>query len=162
MCTRCALELQGFKTMARENVTVQVDATVPLDLQMPLATVAEMVTVTGASPVIDTTSANTVTKSGGEQWNGRATFAWLGDAAQGQNIDDNPLKCGFGPTTNGVGFVSDVNVNVSAGRPVAQEQAAHVHVVPRLASARRAQSRSDLESCPSVRHVPHDPGRRRP
>ncbi|MCC6988399.1 MAG: carboxypeptidase regulatory-like domain-containing protein, partial [Acidobacteria bacterium] len=45
------LELQGFKTVVRENVTVQVGATVPLDLQMPLATVAETVTVTGASPV---------------------------------------------------------------------------------------------------------------
>jgi len=53
------LELQGFKTVIRENVTVQVGTTVPLDLQMPLATVAETVTVTGSSPVIDTTSANT-------------------------------------------------------------------------------------------------------
>jgi len=217
------LELQGFKTVVRENVTVQVGATVPLDLQMPLATVAETVTVTGASPVIDTTSANTsvnlgeqllqgtpggrdiwslveykvpsllitrpdvggtsgglqgvfnargttsaqnssflnginvgdpaaigaagfyydfdafddiqvstgahditvptsgvflnmVTKSGSDSWKGRATFAWLGDATQGQNIDDNLLKYGFRPTTNAVDFVSDVNV--SAGGPL--------------------------------------------
>jgi Carboxypeptidase regulatory-like domain len=53
------LELQGFKTVIRENVTVQVGATVPLDLQLQLATVAETVTVTGSSPVVDTTSANT-------------------------------------------------------------------------------------------------------
>ncbi len=53
------LDLQGFKTVIREGVTVQVGATVPLDLQLQLATVAETVTVTGASPVIDTTSANT-------------------------------------------------------------------------------------------------------
>ncbi len=217
------LELQGFKTVVRENITVQVGGTVPLDLQMPLATVAETVTVTGASPVIDTTSANTsvnlgeqllqgtpggrdiwslveykvpsllitrpdvggtsgglqgvfnargttsaqnssylnginvgdpaaigaagfyydfdafddiqvstgahditvptsgvflnmVTKSGGEQWKGRVTTAWLGDATQGQNIDDNLLKYGFRPTTNAVDFVSDVNV--SAGGPL--------------------------------------------
>ena len=45
--------------MIREGVTVQVGATVPLDLQLQLATVAETVTVTGASPVVDTTSANT-------------------------------------------------------------------------------------------------------
>ena len=53
------LDLQGFKTVIREGVTVQVGATVPLDLQLQLATVAETVTVTGASPVVDTTSANT-------------------------------------------------------------------------------------------------------
>ncbi len=217
------LELQGFKTVIRENVTVQVGATVPLDLQMPLATVAETVTVTGSSPVVDTTSANTsvnlgeqllqgtpggrdiwslveykvpsllitrpdvggtsgglqgvfnargttsaqnssylnginvgdpqaigaagfyydfdafddiqvstgahditvptsgvflnmVTKSGGDQWKGRATFAWLGDATQTQNIDDNLLRYGFRPTTNAVDFVSDVNI--SAGGPL--------------------------------------------
>jgi hypothetical protein len=217
------LELQGFKTVVRENVTVQVGATVPLDLQMPLATVAETVTVTGASPVIDTTSANTsvnlgeqllqgtpggrdiwslveykvpsllitrpdvggtsgglqgvfnargttsaqnssflnginvgdpaaigaagfyydfdafddiqvstgahditvptsgvflnmVTKSGSDAWKGRVTTAWLGDATQGQNIDDNLLRYGFRPTTNAVDFVSDVNV--SAGGPL--------------------------------------------
>ncbi|MGE3471919.1 MAG: carboxypeptidase regulatory-like domain-containing protein [Vicinamibacterales bacterium] len=53
------LELQGFRTVIREGVTVQVGATVPLDFQLQLATVAETVTVTGTSPVVDTTSANT-------------------------------------------------------------------------------------------------------
>ncbi|MEZ5292651.1 MAG: TonB-dependent receptor [Vicinamibacterales bacterium] len=217
------LELQGFRTVIREGVTVQVGTTVPLDFQLQLATVAETVTVTGTSPVVDTTSANTsvnlgeqllqgtpggrdiwslveykvpsllitrpdvggtsgglqgvfnargttsaqnssylnginvgdpaaigaagfyydfdafediqvstgahditvptsgvflnmVTKSGGEAWKGRATVAWLGDATQGQNIDDNLLKYGFRPTTNAVDFVSDVNL--SAGGPV--------------------------------------------
>jgi hypothetical protein len=66
------LELQGFKTVVRENVTVQVGATVPLDLQMPLATVAETVTVTGASPVIDTTSANTSVNLGEQLLQGTA------------------------------------------------------------------------------------------
>lgn len=217
------IELQGFRTVVRENVTVQVGATVPLDLQLQLATVAETVTVTGSSPVVDTTSANTsvnlgeqllqgtpggrdiwslveykvpsllitrpdvggtsgglqgvfnargttsqqnssylnginvgdpaaigaagfyydfdafddiqvstgahditvptsgvflnmVTKSGGEAWKGRITTAWLGDATQTQNIDDNLLKYGFRPTTNAVDFVSDINV--SAGGPL--------------------------------------------
>ena len=53
------VDLQGFKSVIRENVTVQVGATVPLDIALQLATVAETITVTGASPVIDTTSANT-------------------------------------------------------------------------------------------------------
>jgi len=217
------VELQGFRTVIRENVSVQVGATVPLDMSLRVATVAETVTVTGASPVVDTTSANTsvnlgeqllqgtpggrdiwslveykvpsllitrpdvggtsgglqgvfnargttsaqnssylnginvgdpaaigaagfyydfdafddiqvstgahditvptsgvflnmVTKSGGEQWRGRLTGAWLGDATQTQNIDDNLLRYGFRPQTNAVDFVSDVNV--SGGGPL--------------------------------------------
>lgn len=217
------VELQGFRTMIREGVTVQVGATVPLDMALQLATVAETVTVTGTSPVIDTTSANTsvnlgeqllqgtpggrdiwslveykvpsllitrpdvggtsgglqgvfnargttsaqntsflnginvgdpqaigaagfyydfdafddiqvstgahditvptsgvflnmVTKSGSDSWKGRATFAWLGDQTQTQNIDDNLARYGFRPDTNAVDFVSDVNL--SLGGPV--------------------------------------------
>lgn len=53
------LELQGFRTVVRENVQVVVGATVPLDMQLSVATVAETVTVTGSSPVIDTTTATT-------------------------------------------------------------------------------------------------------
>ena len=217
------VELQGFRTVVRENVQVVVGQTVPLDLPLSVATVAETVTVTGSSPVVDTTTANTsvnlgeqllqgtpggrdiwslveykvpsllitrpdvggtsgglqgvfnargttsaqntsylnginvgdpaaigaagfyydfdafddiqvstgahditvptsgvflnmVTKTGGEQWRGRTTLAWLGDATQTQNIDDNLLRYGFRPETNAVDFVSDVNV--SAGGPV--------------------------------------------
>src|SRR5690349_2907313 len=217
------LELQGFRTVVRENVQVIVGQTVPLDMQLSVATVAETVTVTGASPVVDTTSANTsvnlgeqllqntpggrdiwslveykvpsllitrpdvggtsgglqgtfnargttsaqntsylnginvgdpaaigaagfyydfdafddiqvstgahditvptsgvflnmVTKSGGDRWSGRTTFAWLGDATQTQNIDDELLRYGFRPQTNAVDFVSDVNI--SGGGPV--------------------------------------------
>ena len=57
-----------------------------------------------------------VTKSGGEQWRGRATVAWLGDGTQTQNIDDNLLKYGFRPETNSVDFVSDANFSI--GGPV--------------------------------------------
>jgi len=217
------VELQGFRTIVRENVQVVVGQTVPLDMTLTVATVAETVTVTGASPVVDTTTANTsvnlgeqllqgtpggrdiwslveykvpsllitrpdvggtsgglqgvfnargttsaqntsylnginvgdpaaigaagfyydfdafddiqvstgahditvptsgvflnmVTKTGGEQWRGRTTLAWLGDATQTQNIDDNLLRYGFRPETNAVDFVSDVNI--SAGGPV--------------------------------------------
>src|SRR5688500_16123598 len=53
------LELQGFRTVIRENVVVQVGQTVPLDLELSVATVADTVTDTGTSPVIDTTTATT-------------------------------------------------------------------------------------------------------
>jgi hypothetical protein len=52
------VDLQGFQTVTRENVNVIVGATTPIDLTMKVAALAETVTVTGASPVIDTTSAN--------------------------------------------------------------------------------------------------------
>ena len=52
------VELQGFQTVTRENVNVLVGQTTPIDLTMKVATLAETVTVTGTSPVIDTTSAN--------------------------------------------------------------------------------------------------------
>ncbi|MGH9346889.1 MAG: carboxypeptidase regulatory-like domain-containing protein, partial [Vicinamibacterales bacterium] len=217
------LELQGFQTVIRENVAVLVGQTTPLDLSMGVATLAETITVSGASPVIDTTSAtvavnlseqllqstpggrdiwslveykvpsllitrpdvggtsgglqgvysargtpsnqnsqylnginvgdpaaigaagfyydfdafeeiqvstgahditvptsgvflNMLTKSGSDRWNGRTTFTWLGDATQGQNIDDNLLRHGFRPETNAVDFVSDINV--SGGGPI--------------------------------------------
>ncbi|MGQ0735459.1 MAG: carboxypeptidase regulatory-like domain-containing protein [Acidobacteriota bacterium] len=52
------VELQGFQAVVRENVAVIVGQTTPIDLTMRVATLVESVTVTGTSPVIDTTSAN--------------------------------------------------------------------------------------------------------
>jgi hypothetical protein len=52
------LDLPGFRTVVRENIVVLVGQTTPLDLQLRLASVAETVTVTEASPTVDTTSAN--------------------------------------------------------------------------------------------------------
>ena len=52
------LELSGFQTVNRENIVVLVGQTTPVDFGMKVATIAENVTVTGASPTVDTTSAN--------------------------------------------------------------------------------------------------------
>ncbi len=52
------LELQGFQGVVRENVNVVVGQTTPLDLTLRVATLQETVTVSGTSPIIDTTSAN--------------------------------------------------------------------------------------------------------
>jgi hypothetical protein len=61
---RVTVELQGFQTVQQENVNVQVGQTVPLELTMRVATLAETVTVTGTSPVVDTTSANVAVNLG--------------------------------------------------------------------------------------------------
>ncbi len=52
------MELSGFQTFNRENILVLVGQTTPVDFQMKVATLSENVTVTGASPTVDTTSAN--------------------------------------------------------------------------------------------------------
>src|SRR5436309_11686454 len=52
------LELSGFQTIDRQNIVVLVGQTTPVELMMRVASLAENVTVTGASPTVDTTSAN--------------------------------------------------------------------------------------------------------
>jgi carboxypeptidase family protein/TonB-dependent receptor-like protein len=52
------LELSGFQSITRESIVVLVGQTTPVDFTMKVAALAENVTVTGASPTVDTTSAN--------------------------------------------------------------------------------------------------------
>src|SRR3954447_10973232 len=52
------VELGGFQTLTRENIVVLVGQTTPVDFSMKVASLAENITVTGASPTVDTTSAN--------------------------------------------------------------------------------------------------------
>jgi len=52
------LELSGFSTLTRENIVVLVGQTTPVEFAMKVASLAENITVTGASPTVDTTSAN--------------------------------------------------------------------------------------------------------
>lgn len=52
------LELPSFVTLVRDNIVVSVGLTTSLDLTMTLGALSETVTVTGSSPVVDTTSAN--------------------------------------------------------------------------------------------------------
>ena len=50
-------ELTGFQTINRENISVLVGQTTPIDFSMKVASIAESITVTSASPAVDTTSA---------------------------------------------------------------------------------------------------------
>src|SRR4051794_4506328 len=50
-------ELSGFQTINRENIAVLVGQTTPVEFSMKVASLAENITVTGASPTVDTTSA---------------------------------------------------------------------------------------------------------
>ena len=49
-------ELSGFQKLVRENIRVVFGQTISADIQLQLATLAETVTVTGESPVVDVTT----------------------------------------------------------------------------------------------------------
>ena len=51
-------ELTGFSTISKQDVEVNVGQTVAIDFSMKVATIAETVTVTGATPLIETTSSS--------------------------------------------------------------------------------------------------------
>ena len=49
-------ELTGFNTVKRQDVRVIINQTLSVDMQLQVATLQETVTVTGASPVVDTST----------------------------------------------------------------------------------------------------------
>ncbi len=49
-------ELQGFNTLKRENIQISMGFTANVNVQLQVASVQETVTVTGDSPVIDTSN----------------------------------------------------------------------------------------------------------
>ena len=56
-----SVALQGFSTVVRENVVIAVGVSIDVPAQMKVATVAETVTVSGASPIVDTKATGTAT-----------------------------------------------------------------------------------------------------
>lgn len=52
------LEMSGFSTLERKGVVLNVSQTLNLDLQMGIASVSETVTVTGETPLLETTSSS--------------------------------------------------------------------------------------------------------
>lgn len=51
-------EISGFQTVVREKVIVNVGLTTPIEVSMKIAGLTDEVTVSGESPVVDTTTAN--------------------------------------------------------------------------------------------------------
>jgi hypothetical protein len=51
-------ELTGFATISKQDIEVNVGQTVAIDFSLKVATIAETVTVTGATPLIETTSSS--------------------------------------------------------------------------------------------------------
>src|SRR5712691_2466041 len=63
---KLTFELQGFRKIDRDNVVVVLGQTISLDAQMQIGGLAENVTVTGASPVVDVTTTKVGTSLKGE------------------------------------------------------------------------------------------------
>jgi Carboxypeptidase regulatory-like domain len=63
---KLVFELSGFQKLTRENINVALGQTISVDAQLPLASLTESVTVTGASPVIDVTTTRVGTSLKGE------------------------------------------------------------------------------------------------
>jgi outer membrane receptor protein involved in Fe transport len=55
------LTLEGFSTVSRQDVRVEVGRSIEMDVPMAVGTIAETVTVSGASPVVDALHAGTTT-----------------------------------------------------------------------------------------------------
>src|SRR5262245_55123833 len=53
---KVTFELSGFQKLSRDNVQVTLGQTISIDAQLPIASLAETVLVTGDSPVIDVTT----------------------------------------------------------------------------------------------------------
>jgi len=75
---KVTFDLQGFRQFARENVQVVLGQTITIDSQMQIGGLAENVTVTGASPVVDVTTTKVGTNLKGEELIGvpNSTDVW--------------------------------------------------------------------------------------
>jgi len=75
---KVAFELSGFQKVNRENINVVTGQTISADVQLQVASLAESVTVTGASPVVDVTTTKVGTSLKGEELTAvpNSTDAW--------------------------------------------------------------------------------------
>jgi hypothetical protein len=75
---RVTVTLQGFATLVREGLNLELGQTISLQLPMKLSAVSEQVTVTGAAPVVETARASTSRPSrscrttGATSWSSRS------------------------------------------------------------------------------------------
>ena len=75
---KVTFDLSGFRKVNRENINVSTGQTISVDAQLPLASLAETVNVTGASPVVDVTTTKVGTDLKGEALTAvpNSTDAW--------------------------------------------------------------------------------------
>jgi hypothetical protein len=109
-------ELSGFNTLRREGVQITLGFTANVNVELTLATLQETVTVTGESPIIDTSSTRVQQNFKLEQLqsipNGRDMWALLAvtPAVQMGRIDVGGNRAGTQTGYNAYGFSGQVRV----------------------------------------------------
>jgi hypothetical protein len=109
-------ELAGFNTLRREGVLITLGFTANLNVELALATLQETVTVTGESPIIDTTSTRVQQNFKVEQLqslpNGRDMWSLLAvtPAVQMARIDVGGNRAGTQTDYNAYGTTGQVRV----------------------------------------------------
>jgi hypothetical protein len=109
-------ELPGFNAVKREGVQITLGFTANINVELGLATLQETVTVTGASPVIDTTATRVVQNFKVEELqsipNGRDMWSLLAvtPAVQMTRIDVGGNRAGTQTGYSAYGFTGQVRV----------------------------------------------------
>jgi hypothetical protein len=111
-----SFELPGFNTLQRDGVQISLGFTANINVELSLATVQETVTVSGASPIIDTTATRTVQNFKLTELqsipNGRDMWALLAvtPAVQMSRIDVGGNRAGTQTGYTAYGFSDQVRV----------------------------------------------------
>ncbi len=114
-------QLQNFSTQVKTDVRVDVGRTISIDFQMKLSTTAEVIQVTGETPLIENTESHIATTVTPEQvenlpLNGRQ-FANLGALAPGTTLSVHPDPTR--PSNLAISLIGgsgrNMNVNVDGG-----------------------------------------------
>ena len=109
-------DLAGFNTLKREGVEIRLGFTATVNVELALATLQETVTVSGASPIIDTTATRTVQNFKLTELqsipNGRDMWALLAvtPAVQMSRIDVGGNRAGTQTGYTAYGFSGQVRV----------------------------------------------------
>ena len=109
-------ELAGFNTVRREGIQLSLGFTANVNVELALATLQETVTVTGESPVIDTSATRVQQNFKTEQLmsipNGRDMWSLLAvtPSVQMQRIDVGGNRAGTQTTYTAYGFTGQVRV----------------------------------------------------
>ena len=102
-----AFELTGFQTIKREAIRVVINQTLTVDQQLQVATLQESVTVTGASPIVDTSTTTLATNFTKELLteipNARDVWAAM---AQAPGLQMTSYDVGGSRTGNQTGYIT--------------------------------------------------------
>ena len=131
---RLKIVLQGYKTYAQESIPVGTQQFITLDITLEVGTMAETVTVTGQSPIIETSNASTGTMLNAED----SADAALAGARRVHDRQYRPNRCAVGRRAVQQATGSDQRLaRLAGGRHPPRQQlharrrADHRHAQPR-------------------------------